>query len=67
MEQEQESTGTNSVTIAFDEATKKLTIETPKQCKIELDDDHESITIGDKYKNKIIMNASGITLKGAQH
>ena len=64
MDEEQECNETNRVTIEFDEKTNKLTIETPKQCKIELDDDHESITIADKHQNQITMDKNGITLKG---
>jgi Rhs element Vgr protein len=52
-------------TIAFDDAKKSITIETPGKNHILIDDDAQAITIADQHGNTITMDSKGITLKSA--
>ena len=51
--------------IAFDDKKKSITIETPGQNHILIDDDAQAITIADQHGNTITMDSKGITLKSA--
>lgn len=52
--------------IAFDDAKPSVTVETPGKNRIVIDDDAESIVLGDQHGNTVTLDANGITLKSAK-
>lgn len=54
------------ILIEFDDEKKILTLTTPDNNKVVLDDDSGSIMLEDKNSNKITMDSSGITFKSAK-
>ncbi len=52
--------------VLYDEEHKTLSIETAGKNRITLNDDGAGILLEDQYSNRIIMNASGITIESAK-
>lgn len=52
--------------IEFDEEKKILTIATPGNNSIEINDDGQHIKLADQHKNEIVMDSGGITLTSAK-
>ncbi|MCD8193552.1 MAG: Rhs element Vgr protein, partial [Tannerellaceae bacterium] len=55
----------SALKIAFDEENKIITIQTPGENRIVLDDTQGSIQLTDQHGNSILSNSSGITLESA--
>ena len=58
--------GLESLGIIFDEEKKILTIATPSNNSIEINDDGQHIKLADQHKNEIVMDSGGITLTSAK-
>lgn len=56
----------SKLAIEFDEEKKIITIHTPGENKLEINDDGQSIRLTDQHKNELVMNSGGISLSAAK-
>lgn len=54
------------MTIEFDEKNKVITLHTPGENSIQINDKDKSITLKDQHKNEMTMDSSGITINSAK-